>query len=104
MIVDKDNPPPLRSAMSAVAWERCPDPFHVDAFKGTGVNLDKAIVIGAAEISKGERREGWMALDWCGNPVGWIHDGAEVVGEPDQYEIKQGLYGKEWHPITSAQP
>jgi hypothetical protein len=103
MIVDKDTPPPLRSAMSAVAWERCGDPFHVDAFKGTGVDLDKAICIGG-EISKGVRREGWMALDWCGNPVGWIHDGAEVAGDPQPYEIKQGPFGKEWHPIAGEQP
>ena len=100
MIVDKDNPPPLRYCSHA--WERCPDPFHVDAFKGTNVDLDKAIVIGAAEISKGARRDGWMALDWCGNAIGWVPDGSEFEGEPDHYEIKDGPYGKEWHPAKAA--
>jgi hypothetical protein len=88
VIVDKDTPPPLKACMSATYWERTGDPFHADAFP-PDVDLSRAIVIGG-EISRGPRREGWMAIDWCENPVGFVADGTEIAGEPEQYEFREG--------------
>lgn len=103
MIVDKDNPPPLRAVVSAVCWERSPDPFHADAFKGVDLPENAVIITLGGELNNTPvRRQGWMGIDWCGNPVGWIHDGAEVDGDPGRYEIKDGPYGKEWHPVKVA--
>lgn len=88
-IVSEQNPPPLRGGDY---WERCADPFHADAFAGTGVDVDKAIVIGG-EISKGSRKEGWMLIDWAENPIGFCADGAEMDGEPQAFVFKANPFG-----------
>lgn len=62
-------------------WERSLDPWHPDAFKG---------IKGVEETFRrnyegGPRKSGWMAIDWCGNPIGFIPDGTpieEYVGVP----------------------
>ena len=41
------------------------DPWHVDAFP------DEFKYAGTT----GERAAGWLALDWCGNAIGFIPDG-----------------------------
>lgn len=48
------------------SFERGPDPWHADAFKGTGFESAGTV---------GERRMGWYYIDWCGNVVGWVPDG-----------------------------
>lgn len=47
-------------------YERALDPWHRDAFAGI------ANIGGTSE-----RKEGWMALDWAGNPIAFIPDGTE---------------------------
>jgi hypothetical protein len=50
---------------SIADWERGLDPWHRDAFpdefKGRAPH-------------RGKRKEGWVALDWCGNIVGFVPD------------------------------
>ncbi|AGS82106.1 hypothetical protein O152_gp254 [Pseudomonas phage PaBG] len=59
-------------------WERSGDPFHADAFKGTEL---------AGFGSKGARRMGWMAIDWCENPVGFVPDGSLFQGEAPKFTL-----------------
>lgn len=54
---------PLRPMVDG--WERGLDPWHEDAFP------DEFKHVG----TKGERRAGWYALDWCGNVIGFVADG-----------------------------
>lgn len=87
MIVSKDNKPPVGGMGGTVHdWERSSSPWHVDAFKGTGLTdeqLDNAVCVGAAKgVERGVRQEGWMALDYWGNPVGFVPDGTEIQEEP----------------------
>lgn len=48
--------------------ERSSDPWHADAFpqgmKHAGTT--------------GERKEGWMIIDWAENPVGFVPDGTPL--------------------------
>lgn len=94
MKTDPLNPPPLRYAD---CWERCPDPFHKDAFGGIDLNKVDVIIIGDAQLSEGVRREGWAAIDFCGNVIGWYPDGEEFGGEALEYKVRNGPYGKEWY-------
>jgi hypothetical protein len=74
MKVDKDTKPPVGGMGGSIHdWERSSDPWHKDAFKGVPVD-EKQI---DAFANRGERKEGWMALDWCGNPLGFVPDGEE---------------------------
>lgn len=59
-------------------WERSGDPFHADAFKSTELEGFGA---------KGVRRMGWMAIDWCENPVGFVPDGAVFQGEAPRFTL-----------------
>lgn len=68
-----DNPPP--SMPSLLYFERCLDPWHVDAFP---VHHKKFAP------NKGEREQGWAALDFCRNMTFWIPDGTN-------YDRKQDL-------------
>lgn len=54
--------------MSVDSWERSLDPWHEDAFP------DEFKYAG----TKGARAEGWMGVDWCGNPIVFIADGTEA--------------------------
>lgn len=58
--------PPLVSY--AHDWERGLDPWHEDAFPPE---------FGHAG-TRGPRKTGWYALDWCGNVVGFVADGDTV--------------------------
>jgi hypothetical protein len=51
-----------------VDWERGLDPWHEDAFP------DK---FKSQAPHKGERKAGWLALDWTGNAIGFAEDGCE---------------------------
>jgi len=70
MIVSETEAPPVEkmACPSVYGFERSLDPWHEDAFpdehKHAGVT--------------GKRRGGWMALDWCGNPLGFFPDGMEI--------------------------
>lgn len=52
-------------------WERGLDPWHADAFNGTPLE-------GAFAREK-IRKTGWYAIDWCGNVVGFVADGAVIT-------------------------
>lgn len=74
MIVSETQKPPVGGMGGSIHdWERSLDPWHKDAFKGVSVD-GKQI---DAFANKGDRQNGWMALDWCGNPLGFVADGAE---------------------------
>lgn len=79
MIVSETQPPPI-SAMFADTVERGLDPWHPDAFKG---------IPGMVEDMKhngGTRASGWFFVDWCGNYVGFVADGTEIVDPPTDVE------------------
>lgn len=68
MIVDKDNPPPIKATNTIVhGFERGLDPWHQDAFPDEFKHAGYG----------GVRCEGWFALDWCGNAIAFIPDGSE---------------------------
>lgn len=69
MIVSEKECPPLLTIMGLAYWERSSDPSHVDAFPKELRN--------AEGLTKGTRAEGWMAIDWSENPIGFIADGEE---------------------------
>lgn len=84
MIVSKSCPPPRQ--MAKVYFERGKSPWHSDAFPD---RLKKQ----APE--KGDRKEGWMCIDHCGNAVGWIPDGHQFkVDQNQELEILDGPYGR----------
>lgn len=60
--------PPKSNIPIAHFFERSGDPFHADAapdeFK--------------SQFKQGAKRMGWMAIDWCGNPIGFVEDGTEM--------------------------
>lgn len=68
MIISPTQQPPPRDYVDA--WERGLDPWHADAFIGTPAE-------GMFERDP-ERKQGWYALDWCGNVIGFIPDGTEI--------------------------
>lgn len=57
MIVTKDRKPPTGGMGGSIHdWERGLDPWHVNAFKDTGVletSLDKSVCIGVEGIGRG---------------------------------------------------
>lgn len=68
--VSAANPPP--ETQFVWEWERGLDPWHRDAFTGTGVDTG----------SNGERKGGWFGLDRWGNQITWCPDGTVIAGEP----------------------
>lgn len=67
---------PLRgNVFGAMSFERGKDPWHPEAF-------DEAHQRIFSMRSKAERRaEGWFALDFCGNVLAFIPDGAHCMVE-----------------------
>jgi hypothetical protein len=47
-------------------WSRGSDPWHRDAFPEEFHD---------SAPKQGVRKEGWYALDWCGNIIGFVADG-----------------------------
>lgn len=83
MIISKDKKPPVGGMGGSIHdWERGMSPWHVDAFRGTGLTdkqLDGAICVGvAAGVERGVRQEGWFALDGAGNQIAFLPDGYEI--------------------------
>lgn len=62
-------------------WERSGDPFHREAFQGTEL---------AGHGSGGVRRQGWMAIDWTENCLGFVPDGTRANGKPPKFELIEG--------------
>ena len=64
MIISADQKP-MKDYNFVVSWERSLDPWHADAFP--------------PELSyagtTGERKSGWLGLDWVGNPIIFVPDG-----------------------------
>lgn len=91
MVIDEKTAPPVGGMGGSIhSWERSLDPFHRDAFAGTGLTdeqLDNAITIGG-KVNDGERKHGWLGLDWCGNPIAFVPDGTEMEG-PVEKALKQ---------------
>lgn len=79
LIVDKFNKPPLPN-YCADNWERGLDPWHGDAAPEEFADRFP---------NQGERKEGWFLLDWCGNQIGFIPDGAEYQIEDAQPKEKE---------------
>jgi hypothetical protein len=74
-ISNKLRPPPM--PFYGDSYERSPDPWHADAFKGIP-GIEGRVGSG------GERKGGWMGLDGHGNPLGFWRDGEEVELKPQQ--------------------
>lgn len=50
-------------------WERGLSPWHRDAFP---------VELADQALEQGDRQAGWYELDWCGNLIGWVPDGAVI--------------------------
>ena len=50
-------------------WERSKSPWHADAFPAEF--KDRA-------PEQGDRKTGWIEIDWCGNVIGWVPDGTVI--------------------------
>lgn len=67
MIVGPNNKPPLGGMGGSIHdWERGTSPWHRNYFPSE--LADQA-------PEQDELVEGWYALDWCGNQIGFIADG-----------------------------
>lgn len=60
-------------------WERSPDPAHPNAFKGTELE--------GSFTTKVPQRQGWMAIDWIENPIGFVADGTRIPGIAPKFEL-----------------
>ena len=79
VVVDADTPPPLECMAKCVhGFERSKSPWHADAFPDE---------FKRSAPEQGERKSGWMALDWCGNLIGFIADGSSFNLKSDQTSI-----------------
>jgi hypothetical protein len=65
-IVDPDTMP----TDDAKRWGRGKSPWHADAFPPE---------LSDQAPEQGMRSDGWFELDWCGNEIGWVPDGTEIV-------------------------
>ena len=66
MIVTGSDKPPLGGMGGSVHdWERGGDPFHSSQFPDEFKHVGK----------QGDQYQGWLALDWCGNIIGFLKDG-----------------------------
>ena len=67
-LVRPDEKPPVGGMGGSIHdWERGSDPWHRDAFPDEFKD---------SAPSQGARADGWYALDWCGNVIGFVADGA----------------------------
>lgn len=83
-IVSEKQPPELRTGEY---WERSPDPFHTSQ-----INLALAQAgFATLKEDKEPSKDGWMLINWVGNPVAWVADGSDA-GNPQEFEIKEGPY------------
>ena len=84
MIVDGQHAPSTGGMGGSIhAFERGLDPWHRDAFP---IEFQAAFV-----GSAGPRAEGWYALDFCGNVIGFIKDGTEIADPPIPLPLERGV-------------
>lgn len=67
IITSETQEPVITKGYIPTNYERGLDPFHRDAAPAEFKDSFK----------DGERLAGWFALDWAGNPIGFIPDGTE---------------------------
>jgi hypothetical protein len=67
---DRCPPPSTFNGVGVDHWARSKDPWHRDAFPAEHQK--------SAPNQEAERLLGWMAEDWCGNPMFFVPDGTEV--------------------------
>lgn len=95
MIVSDTLPPPM--SYGVCYWERSPDPFHADAFKGVDLPPNTEVLVIGGEprpVTTKSRGNGWLAIDWCENPVGFVPDGTAIDQESTQeFTIAPGPHG-----------
>lgn len=69
-------------------WERSLDPWHPDAFNNVlQVSWWTKFVRRFQNIPK--RKEGWMAIDYAENAIGFIPDGTECAVPKHKYVIRE---------------
>lgn len=90
-VVSKDIPPPM-SYPGVWYYERSGDPFHVSAFEGTPNNQTMLLVGGGKINNAPTQRRGWMAIDYCENPVGFFEDGYVAECDIPEYELREGYF------------
>jgi hypothetical protein len=85
--------PPIASGGVAY-WERSTDPFHFSAIEAAlqPAKHTVALLIGGTIDQLDQAREGWLAIDWIENPVGFVPDGYEQQGEEHVFIIQPGPY------------
>lgn len=76
------------SPMYVIYWERSLDPWHPDAFK----NITKLYKFMKRDKSK--RKEGWMGIDYAGNPIGFVADGTIVEPYDFDWILKESFQGR----------
>lgn len=94
MKVDAQTPPPDPGTYAGVYWERASDPFHFDAMPAD-MKPDTLVVTINGQFKGGLRLDGWMAIDWCENAVGFVADGTDIDGAASLYVIRTGPFGHE---------
>ena len=72
--VSESMPPPLPEYGGFAYWERCADPMHPDALKGTPAE--------SVIQSDAPRVDVWLGIDWCENAVCIVQDGKMFDSEP----------------------
>lgn len=78
---DENTPPPFEGR--AAYFERSPNPFS------------RKMIVAALDNEKLPKQPetGWMAIDWCENPIGFIADGSEFkADEKPEFELCQGFF------------
>lgn len=94
-------PPPV-PALGITCWERSEDPWHPEAFEGifntkkgwfSSIN-EKIIFLGGGKLSKGKRKDGWMAIDSAGNAVGFVADGTKIEHYDYEYILAESYPGR----------
>ena len=89
-VIGPNAPPPF---YMCDYYERSADPFHVSAFDSIDTDGKTVVLVGGEQIqSTGARRQGWMAIDYCENPVGFYPDGTVMDAELPDYIIKPGYF------------
>jgi hypothetical protein len=107
VIVSETQPPPDPHKYLGTYWERSADPWHPEAFANVDKSKKSFVWIGFIEgkfgkvgselnltgAGYGKRKEGWMAIDWCENAIGFIADGTEVDAPKVRYDFREGPFG-----------
>ena len=79
MTTNETQQPPENDFVTS--WERSADPFHADAFPSEFKHAG----------SGGERKQGWMGVDWCGNSVMFVPDGTEFTPGEESPEVQMAV-------------